>query len=33
LKALSIGARKQFIEKFQWDQKGDILKTIYDNIP
>jgi glycosyltransferase involved in cell wall biosynthesis len=33
LKALSIGARKQFIEKFQWDQKGDILKTIYDTIP
>jgi glycosyltransferase involved in cell wall biosynthesis len=33
LKALSIGARKQFIEKFQWEQKGDILKAIYDNIP
>lgn len=32
LKTLSIGARKQFIEKFQWDQKGDILKAIYDNI-
>jgi glycosyltransferase involved in cell wall biosynthesis len=33
LKALSIGARKQFVEKFQWDQKGDILKAIYDSIP
>ena len=33
LKALSIGARKQFIEKFQWEQKGDILKAIYDSIP
>ena len=33
LKTLSIGARKQFIEKFQWEQKGDILKAIYDSIP
>jgi glycosyltransferase involved in cell wall biosynthesis len=33
LKALGAGARKQFIEKFQWDQKGDILKAIYENIP
>jgi glycosyltransferase involved in cell wall biosynthesis len=33
LKTLSIGARKQFLEKFQWDQKGNILKAIYDSIP
>jgi glycosyltransferase involved in cell wall biosynthesis len=33
LHTLGIGARKQFIEKFQWNQKGDLLKTIYDRIP
>jgi glycosyltransferase involved in cell wall biosynthesis len=32
LTRLGAGARKQFIEQFQWDQKGDILKSIYDNI-
>jgi len=29
---LRAGARKQFLEQFQWDQKGNILKTIYDQI-
>jgi glycosyltransferase involved in cell wall biosynthesis len=29
---LGSGARKQFLEQFQWDQKGNILKTIYDQI-
>jgi len=32
LARLRDGARQQFLEKFQWDQKGDILKTIYDQI-
>jgi glycosyltransferase involved in cell wall biosynthesis len=32
LTTLSAGARKQFIERFQWDRKGDILKALYDNI-
>jgi glycosyltransferase involved in cell wall biosynthesis len=29
---LRAGARQQFLEQFQWDQKGDILKTIYEQI-
>jgi glycosyltransferase involved in cell wall biosynthesis len=32
LERLRAGARKQFLDKFQWDQKGEILKQIYDEI-
>jgi glycosyltransferase involved in cell wall biosynthesis len=33
LKALGTGARIQFMDKFQWDPKGELLKAIYDSIP
>lgn len=29
---LQNGARQQFLDQFQWDRKGDILKMIYDQI-
>jgi len=32
LTRLGAGARKHFIEQFQWDRKGDMLKTLYDKI-
>ncbi len=32
LQKLSAGARKQFEDKFQWNRKGDMLKSIYNEI-
>lgn len=32
LEELSIGARKQFEDNFQWDKKGDLLKKVYEEI-
>jgi glycosyltransferase involved in cell wall biosynthesis len=31
-KRLSLGARKQFEQVFQWDSKGETLKLIYEQI-